>query len=63
MTKVRKMKPKERFELAHELIERICSEPDFDAFFMRFYNGKTLELDDDPMDEFEKHEKLNIDKV
>ncbi len=63
MTKVRKMNAKERFDLANELVERICSEPEFDAFFMRFYNGKTLELDDNPMGEFEKQEKLNINKV
>lgn len=63
MTELRKMNAKERFDLANELAERISSEPEFDAFFMRFYNGKTLELDDDPMDEFEKHEKLNINKV
>ncbi len=30
---------------------------------MRFYNGKTIELDDDPIGEFEKQEKLNIKKV
>jgi len=63
MTKLRKMNAKERFDLANELAERISSEPEFDAFFMKFYNGKTLELDDDPMGEFEKHEKLNINKV
>lgn len=63
MTKVRKINAKERFDLANELVERICSEPEFDAFFMRFYNGKTLELDDNPMGEFEKQEKLNINKV
>lgn len=63
MTKVRKINVKERFDLANELVERICSEPEFDAFFMRFYNGKTLELDDNPMGEFEKQEKLNINKV
>lgn len=63
MTKLRKMNAKERFDLANELVERICSEPEFDAFFMSFYNGKTLELDDNPMGEFEKQEKLNINKV
>ena len=43
MPEVRKMNAKERFDLAKELVERISSEPEFDAFFMRFYNGKTLE--------------------
>ena len=63
MTKLRKMNAKKRFDLADELAERISSEPEFDAFFMGFYNGKTLELDDDPMGEFEKQEKLNVNKV
>jgi hypothetical protein len=63
MPELRKMNAKERFDLANELAERISSEPEFDAFFMRFYNGKTLELNDDPMGEFENQEKLNINKV
>jgi len=29
---------------------------------MRFYNGKTLELDDDPMGEFEKQGRLFLKK-
>ncbi|MDP3105695.1 MAG: hypothetical protein Q8M95_13930 [Candidatus Methanoperedens sp.] len=58
MTELRKMNAKERFDSANELVERISSEPEFDAFFMRFYNGKTLELDDDPMDEFENARHL-----
>ncbi len=32
------MNAKERFDSANELVERISSEPEFDAFFMRFYN-------------------------
>ncbi|NMG82584.1 MAG: hypothetical protein GIS02_02375 [Methanosarcinales archaeon] len=59
MTKVRKMNAKERFDLADEMAERICSDPDFDTFFMRYYNGKTLELGDDPIDEFNNHGKIN----
>ncbi len=31
MTNVRKMNTKERFDLANELLERISSEPEFDA--------------------------------
>jgi len=30
---------------------------------MRFYNGKTLDLDDDPIDEFEIQEKSKINNV
>ncbi len=63
MTKVRKLDGKGRFDLANEIVERICSDPDFDAFFMRFYNGKTLDLDDDPIGEFEMQEKSKIKNV
>ena len=63
MTEVRKMNAKERFDLANELVERMCSDPDFDTFFMRHHNGKTLELDDDPIGEFKKQGKLKINKV
>lgn len=57
MIKLRKMNAKEQFDLANELLEHISSEPEFDAFFMKSYNGKTLELDDDPIGEFEKQVK------
>ncbi|MDP2845999.1 MAG: hypothetical protein Q8N79_08020 [Candidatus Methanoperedens sp.] len=60
MTEVQKMSAKERFDLANELVERICSDQDFDTFFMKYYNGKTLELDDDPVGEFEREQKLKI---
>jgi hypothetical protein len=63
MTKVRRMNAEARFELANELVERICAEPEFDNFFMKFYNGKTLELDDDPIGEFERQRKLKISKI
>jgi hypothetical protein len=63
MTKVRMLDEKERFDLANEIVERICSDPDFDAFFMRFYNGKILDLDDDPIGEFEIQEKSKIKHV
>jgi len=63
MTKVRKLDGMERFDLANEIVERICSDPDFDAFFMRFYNGKTLDLDDDPIGEYEIQVKSKINNV
>jgi len=63
MTKVRKLDGKGRFDLANEIVDRICSDPDFDAFFMKFYNGKTLDLDDDPIGEFEIQEKSKINNV
>lgn len=62
MPEVRRMNVKERFDLANELVERISSEPEFDAFFMKFYNGKTLKLTDDPIGEFEEQKKLKVNK-
>jgi len=60
MTKLRKLDGKERFDLANEIVERICSDPDFDAFFMTYYNGKMLDLDDDPIGEFEKFKLIDV---
>lgn len=62
MPEVRRMNVKKRFDLANELMERISSEPEFDAFFMKFYNGKMLKLNDDPIGEFEKQKKLKVNK-